>query len=249
MRASPPIMMATNIRARKGKCMEPLLNGTNESIERIKGLSSEHLKILADRLKKANKGYQYLPQWRETQIVHFLKAIALHVEELGKGYAFERADLVAMSARNLLELNIWVLFCNLSADKAEHFFYDCARDVRELMQIFQQLHSEVHGPEDRPFDKLHDRLREAVEEQNVKGYEEPYRRVHNATREVNLFSIFNGLNKICSKLVHPTSLMINLSEYAPQFNNWLFTVGEANATMAVSEIDKFIASHVPSTTE
>jgi hypothetical protein len=52
---------------------------------------------------------------------HLLKAISFQIEELEKAYAIRRMDSVAIRTRNLLELNIWTLFCTSSEARANPY--------------------------------------------------------------------------------------------------------------------------------
>jgi hypothetical protein len=70
-----------------------------------------------------------IDDWREQQMVKFILLLTYNVDELLHGFNQKRIWKLAWSARNLLELAIWVEYCNFSPANARQFRDDSARDL------------------------------------------------------------------------------------------------------------------------
>ena len=77
------------------------------------------------------------------------------------------------------------------------------------------------------FEELKEGLREASREHYDNLFDESYKRVHDAARELGLGDMFSGTYKLCSKLAHPTSLMVNMPEHTDSLIDVIYMIGEA----------------------
>src|ERR1022692_4174614 len=96
---------------------------------------------LISALQKENAEKKLLPNWKEDQIVKFIKAVNLFAADLIERYLARRIDALATTTRNLAEVCIWTQYCNISDEKAKTFYEDSVRDFREIMESLQKLYT------------------------------------------------------------------------------------------------------------
>jgi len=65
---------------------------------------------LSSAFKRANVEAKRFPDWREYQLLSFIKYDGLYASDLNKSYHAGRIDSLAQAMRNLMELNIWTQF-------------------------------------------------------------------------------------------------------------------------------------------
>ncbi len=99
--------------------------------------------FLAGFLIEANKSERTMDVWRERQLFNFIKLLAQNAEDLVLGYRAQRISKVAWAARNILEIAVWVDYCNLSDAHAKTFRKDSARDLLGFTKAVQT--TEVHN--------------------------------------------------------------------------------------------------------
>jgi hypothetical protein len=80
-------------------------------------------------LKRKNRRAQKVPEWRVQQIQNFVKALNATAFELERAYRERRRGTLAWSARNFLELSVWVEYCCTSEQNAKRFKDDTSRDM------------------------------------------------------------------------------------------------------------------------
>ncbi|MGA8101652.1 MAG: hypothetical protein WB869_05835 [Candidatus Acidiferrales bacterium] len=119
-------------------------------------------------IQKINVEGELFPKWRENQLIQIMKAINSYVRDTNERYASQRLDSVASSVRNLLELNIWVRYCNVSQDNARTFLDDSARDLREMMDTIRNMVLTLKGKVEDEFAEIQNNFRTAAQEYGVK---------------------------------------------------------------------------------
>ncbi|MGA8230540.1 MAG: hypothetical protein WB795_03580 [Candidatus Acidiferrales bacterium] len=119
-------------------------------------------------IQKINVEGELFPKWRENQLIQIMKAINSYVRDTNERYASQRLDSVASSVRNLLELNIWVRYCNVSQDNARTFVDDSARDLREMMDTIRNMVLTLKGKVEDEFAEIQNNFRTAAQEYGVK---------------------------------------------------------------------------------
>lgn len=76
-----------------------------------------------------NSELQVYPKWREMQLIKLIGQLTTNADEMKAAYEQERVMRLSWAVRNLLDLSIWVDYCNLSEENAERFHKDSARDA------------------------------------------------------------------------------------------------------------------------
>lgn len=84
---------------------------------------------LLEALRIKNGEEKKFPDWRERQIRKLGLSLIASAGDLARGYDEERITVIAWSTRNLLELSIWIDYCNLSEAHAKVFEDDATRDL------------------------------------------------------------------------------------------------------------------------
>jgi len=121
----------------------------------------------------------------------------------------------AWACRNLLELRVFTKYIVRSSDDRKRFISHLVLDFEQSTEAQKKLTAQV-APElsldDN--DSLLGELRTI--KQNLGFVENRYLSAADLAKELNLEEEFGVMNKICSKLVHPTALSILLIDLAPQ---------------------------------
>jgi hypothetical protein len=159
---------------------------------------------LAKSLKKANLKNKILEEWREEQLIGFIEALKTNAHDLKGAYIKKRVATVAWVARNILELDIWIDYCNLSDVHAKRFQDDSVRDLLGLFSAVRAITVEEHG-EEIPQLKEAQQILEKSAEAVFGVVDEKYLRVDKAADELGRRNAFVQINKMYSKLAHPTA--------------------------------------------
>lgn len=162
---------------------------------------------LISALKRANAG-GLLPGWREDQLVKFTESVALYATDLNNAYNDGRVDVVGMVGRNLAELDVWVRYCNLSMEHARRFLEDSLRDYRDIWETLQKGFTGGNQQTTNTVAQLLRSFEQIAASCGVDIVGRRYKQVHHAAEEVGRRAEFNTANKIFSKVVHPTSLVL-----------------------------------------
>lgn len=204
---------------------------------------------LADVLAEINGDEGVLENWREQQIIKFIKALTLNAEWLERAYQEKQIMPLAWAARNLLELSVWIEYCNLSEAHATRFRDDAARDLLGFSKAIQGLHVDNHGAEHPGLkNTLQDLGVFAQDVLGVSSLDEDFRRVSEAAKETGHFAMFVKVNKIFSKFAHPTSLAmnsVNAIEIDSAMRQMFFNDGVSVATKALTNVRTFMLKHFP----
>jgi hypothetical protein len=165
---------------------------------------------LGGSLLEWNKRDNVFEKWREQQIFKFIGLVTQNAEDLELGFKGKRVTKVAWAARNLLELAIWIDYCNLSNAHATRFRDDSARDLLGFSKAVQQLEIQKKGAPDSRLEASQTKLVGFAESTlGVVGLGEDFTRVLKAATELGREKEFGALNKLFSKYAHPTSIALN----------------------------------------
>jgi hypothetical protein len=206
---------------------------------------------ISEYLRKANSEQKVLKLWREAQLVKFIASLILNTDELRRGFAEKRITKIAWAARNLLELSIWIDYCNLSEAHAKRFRDDSARDVIGFSKAMQSIHVEGYGKRDKELDDaMQAAVRLAEKALDVTGLDDDFKRVSEAANELGCGRIFSSLNKLFSKFAHPTALALNSAtakgiEADDVLREMFFIDGVDAAIRPLTMIRLFILHHFP----
>lgn len=169
----------------------------------------ERARGLGAFLKHANAEEQKVEDWRERQLINFIESLILSATDLERAFVEKRITKLAWAARNVLELSIWIDYGNLSAANAKRFRDDAARDLYGLSQAIQSLHVSETTLEQPDLKKAQQQLAAFAQSWGISSLEDDFKKVSAAARELGREKTFVALNKLFSKLAHPTAWAVN----------------------------------------
>jgi hypothetical protein len=185
-------------------------------------------------LRASNKIAKVLDDWREQQLLRFIDLLRENADDLEVGYTEERITKLAWAARNLLELSIWVDYCNLSDTHAKRFRDDSARDLLGFAKTSKFLYLQAQRPI-LDFNTSMQEIADLAQQMfGVGSLDDDFKRVSDAAQEVGRRPKFLALNKLFSKFAHPTAIAMNF-----------IVPGEAHGAIR----DMFLANGVRSAVE
>ncbi len=159
--------------------------------------------------------------------------------ELRRGYVSDHLNLVAWASRNLLELTVFTKYVLKSGENARRYGDDRLIDGCELIIALRDL--EHHYDPSAPTPELDDALRR-MEDQKAAENVTAMRHLETSAlaREVGMEQEFRSMNRVSSKLVHPTAWS-TLAENAgrnsyPEAKDLLFATGIANLSQIYIEV-------------
>jgi hypothetical protein len=189
--------------------------------------------------REAEKGIE---DWRATQLIQFIGLMELFTEDLHDAYDKRRVMTVAWIARSLLEIFVWIQYCNVSEANAKRFFEDVARDFHGYCKALEKLNVDHQPGIDQSRD-LVKRFSESAISEGILDVADGYKDVRDAAAEIGVGSFYAGLNKIYSKLAHPTALALDAAFRKVGRENYrdLFVVDAMQfAIRALSDIEDFV---------
>lgn len=199
-------------------------------------------------LRVSNKIVRKLDDWREQQLLRFIDLLKENANDLEAGYAEERITKLAWAARNLLELSIWVDYCNLSDGHAKQFRDDSARDLLGFAKTAKSLYLQVP----RPILDFDTSIQEIVAlAQNTFGMsslDDDFKKVATAAQNVGRQQKFLALNKLFSKFAHPTAIAMNFivpAEADTAIREMFLVNGVRSAVESLRTIGNVVLRHFP----
>ena len=180
--------------------------------------------------------------WRATQLIQFIGLMEFFAEDLQDAYEKKRVMTVSWIARSLLEIFVWVQYCNVSEANAKRFFEDVARDFHGYCKALEKLNVDQQPGIDRSRD-LVKRFSESAISEGIKDVADGYKDVRDAAAEIGVGSFYAGLNKIYSKLAHPTALALDAAFRKVGRENYrdLFVVDAMQFSIrALSDVEDFV---------
>src|SRR5467141_2484603 len=157
-------------------------------------------------LKRKNRRSQRIPRWRVTQVQNFVIALNATAFELERARRESRTATLAWSARNFLELSIWIEYCCASEENAKRFRQDTSRDLFGMIAAAKG--ADIKPELQKEVDNLLQRLERIFNTQSFKVTDE-FKRVSKAATEVSREREFLSQNKFFSKMAHPTAFIVN----------------------------------------
>ncbi len=204
--------------------------------------------LLADLRAKNDKGAKIEP-WKEDQLNKFVKVLIENVSELEAAYIQGSLSKTAWTARNLLELSIWIRYCNLSDQHGKRFRLDGARDLMGFFKALKGFHGPKIASEIPKMDAAEAELELiAKNEFGVASLGSSFVEVRNAAEEIGE-TRYKDLNKLCSKFAHPTAWIIAATNWAEfsQFSVMFLFEGTTMALEALETIREFVLKRYPKT--
>jgi polyhydroxyalkanoate synthesis regulator phasin len=195
--------------------------------------------------EKANQGSNLFPFWRQLQILNFVRRVGLYARDLDESYRSDRIDSLAQALRNLMELDIWVEFCELSEENAKQFFDDMARDTREVIETHQKLYTDVNKKAYEGADDLYRSLKENAATLIVTNVEGKYTQVSDVAKKIGRNLRHSALYKIASKYAHPTSLLLLMKEPPQRIIDAFYGAGSQLAISCLASVERSILKKYP----
>ena len=179
---------------------------------------------IGNALKPVDDGdYYFFEVVRE-----LVDASLTNYQALRRGFVEYDYSLLAWACRNLLELTIFLKFALLSGENARRFADDRLVDGVEMLTALRNL--ELHYDAQASTATLDDALRRMnaqITAENVTA--SGHLKVRDLAEDVGLKEDYASVNRVCSKLVHPTSwsvLAMNKGKNSfPEARELLFLYG------------------------
>jgi hypothetical protein len=180
-----------------------------ETVEVLRKVYPQKARALIFLLNNENKQFCRLEQWRERQIVGFVELLIISAADLERAFKEEKISTVAWITRSLLELSIWIDYCNLSNANAKRFDQDGVRDMFGWAHAMVEMcrdHAGVVPP------ALTERLKELPKfgaKKGIPALADDFTRVSVAADEIGCRNKFATANKLFSKFAHPTAWLVH----------------------------------------
>jgi hypothetical protein len=169
-------------------------------------------------------------------------AAVKNFNELRRGYVTANLNLIAWASRNLLELTVFTKYVLKSGANARRFGDDRLIDGCELIVSLRDM-EHFYDPS-APTPGLDDALKR-MEDQKAAENVTATRHLETSVlaRKVGMEQEFRSMNRVSSKLVHPTAWS-TLAENAgrssyPEANDLLFATGIAYISQIYMEVRDF----------
>jgi hypothetical protein len=181
------------------------------------------------------------------EIVRELVDAALRdFRDLYRGYTTDNLNLTAWASRNLLELTVFTKYVLKSGANARRFADDRLIDGCELIIALRDL--EHHYDSSAPTPGLDDALRR-MQDQMIAENVTAKKHLETSTlaKEVGMEQEFRSMNRVSSKLVHPTAWS-TLAENAgrnsyPEARDLLFGTGIAYISQIYMDVKDYNKVH------
>ena len=164
-------------------------------------------KLLGD-IVLLNQYEEHMDDWRERQLRHFLEITISSVFDLKRAYEERRISTLAWLARNLLELSVWIQYCNISEANAKQFWDDAVRDMFGWAKAIHELTAFQDGAPDAQLAARLDNLDTFAAKRGITPLADDFKRVSDASKEVGNDVLFSKANKLYSKFAHPTAWVV-----------------------------------------
>jgi hypothetical protein len=198
-------------------------------------------KTLLDFLGRAIARENRFTFWRRHQLSRFITFVSLYAGDLNETYRSQRIDSMAMAMRNLMELSVWVRFCELSEENGKRFFDDGYRDLRDMLTALQKVYRHVNKQPEARIDGLLDDMKTKAPQFEVLDYDAAYLRVNEAAEKIGKQEMHSGFYKIASKFAHPTALLLTVQEDAVGgMTDSMVEIGAKLADRCLTELDTYI---------
>jgi len=223
--------------------------GSHEAIARLHEFFPERANWLTAYLKTENDKIGRIKKWRENQLSCFVKSLTTNTFELERAFMEQRIGTLAWVTRNILELSVWIDYCNLSDANAERFRTDAARDFLGLVKAVQSLQVAEYGSEHVGLEQAQRALEAfAISAYGIPTLDDTFEMVSSAAKDLGRGKAFLAMNKLLSKFAHPTAWAVNATdsiEADADFREMFLLDGIEIATESLTKLRAFILLHFP----
>lgn len=189
-----------------------------------------------------------MEDWRETQLRHLVQILIVSAADLERAHVEKKISTLAWTARNLLELSVWVEYCNRAPENAKQFYDDAVRDMYGWAQAVHDLYIHREGEEDPKLASKLVNLEKYAAGRGITPLADDFTRVSAAARELGNEVMFLRSNKIYSKFAHPTAWVVATAESTEadaEFRDLLFEDGVDLAATSLIQIRNEILKVFP----
>jgi hypothetical protein len=81
-------------------------------------------------LRQRNERFTTIEPWREDQVAGFIELVNFAGMDLKRGFNEQHLSLLGWATRNLLELSIWIAYCDASDENAKRFLEYADVDIK-----------------------------------------------------------------------------------------------------------------------
>jgi hypothetical protein len=166
------------------------------------------VRTLSNFFAKASRKVARLPDWRVQQVSWFIKYVGLYARDINETYRTDRLDSLAQAMRNLMELSVWVEFCESSEGEAKRFYDDGLRDFREMIEVIQKIYTKANKVPQKRLEEILSSVKSTAPKFNITDVDAGYVRVNDAAAKIGKQDIHSAFYKIASKFAHPTALLL-----------------------------------------
>jgi hypothetical protein len=219
-----------------------------KSLDDLHQLFPERSLLLVNALRKKNKEDKKLPEWRSEQIAKLAVTVIQSAMDLEPAYLCGRISALAWATRNLLELSIWIDYCNLSDQHAKRFSDDSLRDLYGLSKAVQQTFEAESGAKSNDLDLALGNLSQFAQKWGIAALEDDFKRVSDAAKELGQFPKFQAANKLLSKFAHPTAWSVHVADNPGPEAGYLTMILQDGVFLALNAIittRKIIRAYYP----
>jgi hypothetical protein len=166
--------------------------------------------------------------WFFQIIFELIDATLTNYGHLKSGYTSDDDHLLAWACRNLLELTVFAKYVLISEDNARRFAQDRLIDGCDIANSLKALELHLNPQFDSaPLDDTLTRMQALMASEGMTA--QRYLSTSVLAGQVGMREEYSYMNRVCSKLVHPTAwsiIAVNKGENAfPQARPLLFTMG------------------------
>jgi hypothetical protein len=219
-----------------------------KSLGDLHQLFPERSVMLVSALRERNKKDKKLPEWRSEQIAKLAVMVIQSAMDLEPAYVSGRISALAWATRNLLELSIWIDYCNLSDQHAKRFSDDSLRDLYGLSKAVQQTYEVESGAKSNDLDRALGNLSQFALTWGIPTLEDDFKRVSDAAKELGRFPKFQAANKLLSKFAHPTAWSVHVADNPGPEAGYLTMILQDGVFLALNAIittRKIIRTYYP----
>jgi hypothetical protein len=196
--------------------------------------------MLSNSLANAHRKAARLPDWRVHQISWFIKYVGLYAGDLNEAYRTNRLDSLAQAMRNLMELSVWVKFCESSEEEGKRFFDDGLRDFREMVEVLQKMYTKENKVPQKRLEEILSAVKSAAPKFNITDVDAGYLRVSDAVVKIGKKDIHSAFYKIASKFAHPTALLLLMQEPFASMQDSIYEIGSKLADECLRALEKTV---------
>jgi hypothetical protein len=160
---------------------------------------------------------QGLELWRLALTTDLVQSVERNCVELVETIGKDRLPAAAWIARNLLELLVWVKYCNVSRENAWRFHEDALRDVKGLTELHKKS-CEVMGIENETSAITAQRIKNVASEKlGLEDINSKFLTVAEASKAGSVdLGGFASSNQFLSKFAHPTAALVHGIMHQPE---------------------------------